>query len=71
MSGKTARGALWAALADWRRHAGAVALVVLAFAAANAVGTPEARYGAYLVAFAVWMGWFVLTCVAWIERAEF
>ncbi|MFB6304505.1 MAG: hypothetical protein ABEH47_05015 [Haloferacaceae archaeon] len=71
MSGGPALDALRAALADWRRHVGAVALVALGFVVAAALGTPAAQYGAYLFAFVVWMGWFVLTCVAWIERAEF
>ena len=71
MSERPAETALRAALADWRRHAVAVALVVGAFAAAELLGTPSARYGAYLVAFAVWMAWFVLTAVEWIRRADF
>jgi len=66
-----ARAALRAALSDWRRHAAAVALVVAAFAVAELLAAPTARYGAYLIAFAVWMAWFVLTCVEWLRRADF
>lgn len=71
MSGQSARDALRAALADWRRHAVAVGLVVAGFALAASVGTPEARYLAALFAFSVWMAWFVLTAVEWIRHAEF
>jgi hypothetical protein len=71
VTGQPARAALRAALADWRRHAVAVALVVVAFAVAETLADPTARYGAYLVAFAVWMGWFVLTAVEWLRRADF
>jgi hypothetical protein len=66
-----ARAALRAALADWRRHVAAAALVVAAFAVAGLFAAPTARYGAYLVAFAVWMAWFVLTAVEWLRRADF
>ena len=69
--GPSARAALRAALADRRRHGAALALVALAAAGALLVDTPTARYGAVLFAFAVWMGWFVLTAVEWIRRAEF
>lgn len=71
MTGQPARAALRAALADWRRHAVAVALVVVAFGVAELVAAPTARYGAYLIAFAVWMAWFVLTCVEWLRHADF
>ena len=71
MTEQPARAALRAALADWRRHAAAAALVVAAFVAAELLASPTARYGAYLVAFAVWMAWFVLTCVEWLRRADF
>lgn len=67
----TARTALRAALADWRRHAGALAVVAAAFVVAALVSDPMAQYAAYLVTFAVWMVWFVLTTIEWIRRAEF
>jgi hypothetical protein len=63
--------ALRAALADWRRHAVALSLVAVAFVAAEILAAPTARYGAYLIAFAVWMAWFVLTVVEWLRRADF
>jgi hypothetical protein len=71
MSETSARDALVAALGDWRRHTAALALAALAVVGALVVGTPTARYGAGLFVFAVWMVWFVLTCVEWIRRAEF
>ncbi|MFB6161603.1 MAG: hypothetical protein ABEJ61_10585 [Haloferacaceae archaeon] len=72
MSDRPARAALRGALGNGRRHLVAVALVVAAFAVTHyGVGTPTARYGAYLFAFCVWMGWFVLTAVDWIRRADF
>lgn len=71
MTGQPARAALRAALADWRRHAVAVAVVLGAFLVAELLADPTARYGAYLVAFSVWMGWFVLTAVEWLRRADF
>ncbi|MEF8841580.1 MAG: hypothetical protein V5A62_08130 [Haloarculaceae archaeon] len=71
MTEQPARAALLAALSDWRRHAVAAVLVVAAFAVAELLAAPTARYGAYLVAFAVWMAWFVLTCVEWLRRADF
>jgi hypothetical protein len=71
VTGGSAWTALRGALADWRRHAAAVALVVAAFAAAELLAAPTARYGAYLIAFAVWMAWFVLTAVEWLRRADF
>ncbi|MFB6301260.1 MAG: hypothetical protein ABEH78_00120 [Haloferacaceae archaeon] len=67
----TARSALREALADWRRHAGALAVVAAAFGVAAVVARPEAQYAAYLVTFVVWMVWFVLTTIEWIRRAEF
>jgi len=32
---------------------------------------PLVRYGAWLVAFAVWMAWFVAIAREWISRADF
>lgn len=71
MADVTGNEALRGALEDWRRHAGALFLVVAAFSVAELVGTPVARYGAWLFTFAVWMLWFVLTAIEWIRRAEF
>ena len=67
----TAREALADALADRRRHGAALLLVAVALGIAFVLDTPSARYGAGLVVFSVWMGWFVLTCIAFVERAEF
>ncbi|MFB6281934.1 MAG: hypothetical protein ABEH40_07945 [Haloferacaceae archaeon] len=71
MSETTASAALRAALADWRRHAGALAVVAVAFAVAAAISRPEAQYAAWLVTFCVWMTWFILTTIEWVRRAEF
>jgi hypothetical protein len=71
MSNRPARTAAVAALSDWRRHAAATAAVVAAFAVAAAVGGPGAYFGAALVAFTVWMAWFVLTTIAFRRRADF
>lgn len=67
----SARSAARAALADWRRHAGAIAVIAAAFGVAALIADPVAQYAAYLVTFAVWMVWFVLTTIEWIRRAEF
>jgi len=32
---------------------------------------PLVRYGAWLLAFAVWMAWFVAVAREWISRADF
>ena len=71
MTGESARGALTASLRNWRRHAVAVGIVLAGFAVAALVGSDVARYGAVLLAFSVWMLWFVLTAVDWIRRADF
>lgn len=71
MSEQPARTALAAALGDWRRHLAALALVAVAFGAATAVGSSVAYYAAALLAFAVWMAWFVLTAIEWIRHADF
>jgi hypothetical protein len=63
--------ALRGAVGDWRRNVVAVVLVVVPVALALAVGSRVALYGAALAAFVVWMGWFVLTAVDWLERADF
>ncbi|WP_135535142.1 MULTISPECIES: hypothetical protein [Halostella] len=71
MANRPATTALAAALSNWRRHLVAVSLVVVAFAVATMFASSTAYYGAALVAFAVWMGWFVLTVVDLIGRADF
>jgi hypothetical protein len=71
VSETSARAALRAALADWRRHVGALAVVAAAFGVAAVVSRPEAQYAAWLITFSVWMAWFVLTTIEWIRHAEF
>jgi hypothetical protein len=66
-----ARSALAAALGNRRRHLLALGVVVAGFAAAAAVDTSVAFYAAGLVAFSVWMLWFVLTTIDWIRHADF
>ncbi len=68
---RPARTAIASALGNWRRHAVAALLVAAAFGCAALLASRTATYGAFLVAFAVWMGWFVLTAVDVIREAEF
>ncbi|MFC7229260.1 hypothetical protein N0B31_17810 [Salinirubellus salinus] len=67
----TGREALRGALADWPRHGAALVVALSAVAVALLVDTPSARYGAGLIVFSVWMAWFVLTAIAFVERARF
>lgn len=71
MSRSDPRTAFAAALGNHRRNLLALGVVALAFLAAELIGGSPARYGAYLVAFAVWMAWFVLAAVDWIAHADF
>lgn len=71
VANRPAESALAEALRDWRRHAAALAVVALAFGLAAVLGSTEAYYGAALVAFSVWMVWFVLTGIEWVRRADF
>lgn len=71
MSSQPARAAVVAALSDWRRHAVALAVVAVGFGAAAAAGSAGAYYGAGLLAFTVWMAWFVLTTIDFLRRADF
>lgn len=63
--------ALRGALGNRRRNVVALVLVVVPLALALVAGSRVALYGAGLAAFVVWMGWFVLTAVDWLERADF
>lgn len=71
MTEQPARAAVVAALSDWRRHAAAVAIAAAGFLAADAWGVPGAYFGAALLAFTVWMAWFVLTTIDFLRRADF
>lgn len=71
MSERPARAALVGALLDPRRHVLALAAVAAAFGFAVALASDVAYYAAALVAFVVWMAWFVLTAIEWLERADF
>lgn len=71
MTDQPGRTALVVALRAWRRHAVALVLVAAAFGIAAGLDSEIAFYGAGLVAFAVWMAWFVLTAIDWISRADF
>jgi type III secretory pathway component EscU len=71
VSNRPGLAALRGALGDRRRNVVAVVLVVGPVALALVVGSRVALYGAALTAFVVWMGWFVLTAVDWLERADF
>ncbi|MFD1646003.1 hypothetical protein [Haloarchaeobius litoreus] len=71
MSNRPGLAALRGALGHRRRNAVALVLAVVPVAVALAVGSRVALYGAALAAFVVWMAWFVLTAVDWLERADF
>ena len=67
----TGTTALIEALRDWRRNAVALVFAVGTLAAAAYVGSKEAYYLAAMVVFTIWMGWFVLTGIEWVKRADF
>ncbi|WP_336036708.1 hypothetical protein [Halobacterium yunchengense] len=71
MTDRPARAAAAAALSDWRRHVAAVAVAAAGFSAAAASGVDGAFFGAALLAFTVWMAWFVLTAIDFLGRANF
>ena len=71
MTKHPAQAALVEALADARRNGVALGLAGAALGSAVLLGTDEAYFGAGLVVFTVWMGWFVLTAVEWLRRADF
>ncbi len=71
VSNRPGLAALRGALGDRRRNLVALVLVVVPVALAVIVGSRVALYGAALAAFVVWMAWFVLTAVDWLERADF
>ncbi len=71
MTEEQARAAFVHALTDWRRNLAAVTIAALGFLAAWVIDTPSAYYAAWLVAFSVYMAWFVLAAVEWIRLAEF
>ncbi|MWG34601.1 hypothetical protein [Halomarina oriensis] len=67
-----AREATRAALGDHLRNRLALAVVTLAALVAFVI-VPDVRlqYAAALVAFTVWMAWFVAAAVDWLSRADF
>lgn len=67
MTDRSVRAALVVSLRAWKRHAGALAVVVVAFAAAFLLASDVAFYAAALVAFTTWMAWFVLTGVHFLR----
>lgn len=71
MSNRPGRTALVAALADGRRHLGALVAVAVVFGVARSFGSTGAYYAASLVVFTIWMVWFVLTAVEWLRHADF
>lgn len=55
-----------------RRNGIAIAaIVVILTAAYGVVPHWSTRYGAWLVAFTIWMGWFLGTAARWIVTADF
>lgn len=61
------RVALVTALKAWKRHAAALAVVVVAFGTASLLASQMAYYAAALVAFTTWMAWFVFTGVEFLR----
>jgi hypothetical protein len=54
-----------------RRTLAALGIVAIPVVAASLfVSDPVVRYGAWLVAFSLWMGWFVLAGVEWIDARD-
>ncbi|WP_137287124.1 hypothetical protein [Halorussus salinisoli] len=54
------------------RNLAALAVVVALLGGAYfLVPHPLVQYGAWLVAFAVWMAWFVAVAREWISKADF
>ncbi|WP_435179142.1 hypothetical protein [Halorussus sp. AFM4] len=53
------------------RNLAALAVLAAVLGVAYLVADPLVRYGAGLVAFAVWMAWFVTVAREWISRADF
>ena len=70
MSNRPVRVDVASALLEWRHHAAALAIVVAAFGGAAVVGSRMAYYAAALVAFTVWMAWFVSVAVDVLRGAE-
>lgn len=64
------RSALLTALRDWKRNALAFAAIVVVFGGAAWTSSQIALYGAGLVAFTIWMAWFVLTGADFLEIFE-
>ncbi|MFC5971551.1 hypothetical protein ACFPYI_09430 [Halomarina salina] len=72
MADPSARDANRAALGDRLRNRLALAVVTLtAFVAFVLVPDQRLQYAAALVAFTVWMAWFVAAAVDWLSRADF
>lgn len=68
---RPATTALVAALRNRERNALALGSALGVFAIAAVVGSPVAYYAAALVAFCIWMAWFVTTVIDWISLADF
>lgn len=71
MAADSGAAALKVALSDWRRNAAALLSVGVVLAAAWRVGTNEAYFLAALITFTIWMVWFVLAGIDWVQVAEF
>jgi len=55
-----------------RRNLATLALVTVLVAVAHLlVPSWATRYGVWLVVFAIWMTWFVVTFVDWLGQADF
>lgn len=54
-----------------RRTLVALVAVTALLAGAYALSHPLVQYGAWLVAFTIWMVWFVFAAAEWISNADF
>ena len=71
VSEQPGREALWAALGDRQRNLFTLVAVVAVVGVAASLDSAVAYYGAGLTVFSIWMGWFVLTAIDWLRRADF
>jgi len=64
------RSALLTALGNWKRNVLAFGAIAAVFGGAMLASSRVALYGAGLVAFTIWMAWFVLTGADFLEEFE-
>ena len=70
MSERSVQDALFAALRGWKHHGIALLIVLIAFGFASLITSEVAYYAAGLVAFTIWMAWFVFTGVQFLRALD-